>query len=302
MRALLVHNPSAGIKTDFRAVDAAADELRKVGWEVEARPTTSSGEATIFAREAAKSGCEAAFAVGGDGTVNEVLNGVIGSKTSLGVLPYGTANVWAKEMGLPLNEMTAAARLQAKAPSIRIDAGRVEGESIGSRAFLLWCGVGFDAHITAEIEPQRALKRRLGALIFGVVGVQAAFTFRGRRAQIDVDGEMHRTRLLLALASNTQLYGGVVRISPEAKLDDGLLNLAIFHGTGAWMTAWHLVRVFLGWHLKSIDVDHLRAREILIRAPKLPVHVDAEPIGFTPVRISVIPHAVRILLPATANR
>jgi diacylglycerol kinase (ATP) len=166
MKALLIHNPSAGTSTDYGAVGAAVDVLRAEGWGVEGKETIAGGDATKFARQAAEAAYHSVFAVGGDGTVNEVVNGILGSTTSLGVLPYGTANVWAKEMGLPLNDMAAAARLQANAPAVFIDAGQVQGDDFGPRAFLLWCGVGFDASITAEIEPQRALKRRFGALMF----------------------------------------------------------------------------------------------------------------------------------------
>jgi diacylglycerol kinase (ATP) len=290
------------MRTDYSALQSALVVMREAGWEVEARETQAGGDAINLARQAAQSDYGAVFAVGGDGTLNEVMNGVLGSDTALGVLPYGTANVWAKEMGLPLNDMAAAARVQVYAPAVPVDVGQVRGESFGPRAFLLWCGVGFDAHITAEIEPQRALKRRLGALMFWLVGIRAAFTFRGRRAQVNVDGNKRRFRILLALASNTQLYGGLVRVSPEAKVDDGLLDLAVFRGTGVRRTSWHLLRVFLGWHLRVPDVEHHRAREITIRGPRLPVHVDAEPIGTTPVQISIHPQAVRVLVPPTANR
>lgn len=302
MNALLVHNPSAGTRSDLEAVESSLDVMRAAGWEARSQQTLCAGDATRIARAAAHSAYDVVFALGGDGTVNEVLNGVLDSNAALGVLPFGTANVWAKELGLPLNDIAAAARLQINAPSVAIDVGQVQGDDFGPRAFLLWCGVGFDAHITAEIEPQRAMKRRLGALVFWLFGVRAAFKFRGQRARIQIDGRKRRTRLLLALISNTQLYGGLVRISPQAKLDDGLLDLAIFRGTGTLQTAWHLVRVFLGWHLHAVDVEHYRSREITIRAPRLPVHVDAEPIGITPVQISLRDKAVRVLVPSTANR
>ncbi len=302
MKALLIHNPSAGMRTDYRALEAARAVIRQAGWQVDVQETEAGGDATKLAREAAESDLNAVFAVGGDGTLNEVLNGVLGSRTALGVLPYGTANVWAKEMGLPLNDMAAAARLQIEAPVVCIDVGQAQSELFGPRAFLLWCGVGFDAFVTAEIEPQRALKRRLGALMFWLFGIRAAFKFRGRRTQISVDGKRGNTRILLALASNAQLYGGLVRISPAAQVDDGLLDLAIFRGAGVWRTAWHLMRVFLGWHMHAPDVEHRRGREFTIRGPKLPVHVDAEPLGTTPVQISICPRAVRVLIPPTANR
>jgi YegS/Rv2252/BmrU family lipid kinase len=302
MKALVIHNPSAGMRTDYHALHAALDVFRAAGWQVEACETQAGGDATKFARDAAQGHNDAVFAVGGDGTLNEVLNGILDSNTALGVLPYGTANVWAKEMGLPLGDMAAAAQLQIGGEPVRIDVGEAVGESFGPRAFVLSCGIGFDAYITAEVEPQRALKRRLGAAMFWMVGTWAAFTYRGRHAQVEVDGKKRRVRLLLALASNAQLYGGVVRIAPDARVDDGLLDLAVFRGTGVWRTAWHLIRVFLGWHLRAPDVDHYRAREIAIRGPKLPVHVDAEPVGVTPVRISVRPKALRVLVPPSANR
>ncbi len=305
MRALAIHNPSAGTRTDYAALEAALNVFRDAGWQVEAQETQASGDATKFARQAAQANYEAVFAVGGDGTINEVLNGILNTNTALGVLPYGTANVWAKEMGLPLNDMASAARLQVQAVPVCIDVGEVRGieknTDLGPRAFVLSCGIGFDAYITAEVEPQRALKRRLGAAMFWLVGVRAAFTYRGRRALLTIDGKKRSRRILLALVSNAQLYGGIVRIAPNATVDDGLLDLTVFRGTGTLRTAWHLLRVFLGWHLRAPDVEIYRAREITIRGPKLPVHVDAEPVGTTPVRIGIRPKSLRVLVPPTAN-
>jgi diacylglycerol kinase-like protein len=218
MRALLIHNPSAGMRTDYNALQSALVVMREAGWEVEARETHAGGDATNLARQAAQSDYGAVFAVGGDGTLNEVMNGVLGSDTALGVLPYGTANVWAKEMGLPLNDMAAAARVQVYAPAVPVDVGQVRGESFGPRAFLLWCGVGFDAHITAEIEPQRALKRRLGALMFWLVGIRAAFTFRGRRAQVNVDGNKRRFTFCSPSPATHNCTAGWYAFPPRRKL------------------------------------------------------------------------------------
>ncbi|MGB8645691.1 MAG: diacylglycerol kinase family protein [Anaerolineae bacterium] len=302
VRARLIYNPSAGMHNNEATLRTAVDVLTGAGWEAEVRETRAGGDGQRLAREAAAQGYDVAFALGGDGTVNDVLNGLVDTQTALGVLPYGTVNVWAKEMGLPLGDMAAAARLHLQARVRRIDVGLVEGNSFGTRAFGMWCGVGFDAAIAAEIEPQRAARRRLGALIWWLAGIRTAFTFRGRMARIRVDGQNHRMRVLLGLASNVQLYGGLVRISPQAQVDDGLLDLALFRGTGAWPTAWHLIRVFLGWHIHAPDVEHYRAREIVITSNKLPVHVDAEPVGHTPVRITIRPQALNVLVPPTANQ
>jgi diacylglycerol kinase (ATP) len=301
MRAIVIHNPAAGMRTDYAALDQALDALRGWGWRVELAETRSSGQATQFAQQAARDNYDAALAVGGDGTLNEVLNGLLDSETALGVLPYGTANVWAKEMGLPLN-LVGAAQHYRDASTRCIDVGAARGVGFGPRAFVLWCSAGFDAQITSDIEQQRALKRRMGAFLFWLVGARTAFTFRGKRALITVDGTSRRRRVLMAVASNAQLYGGLVRLSPDARVDDGQLDLATFLGTGALTTAWHLVRVFLRLHLRAPDVIHQRGKNITIRARGLPVQVDGEPVGTTPVEISIRPRALRVLVPPRANR
>jgi YegS/Rv2252/BmrU family lipid kinase len=288
--------------TDRAALESALNVWRGAGWCVQLVETDAGGDATRIAEQAARTNCDAVFAVGGDGTVNEVLNGLLDSNAALGVLPYGTANVWAKEMGLPLNDLAGAARLQLDAQPTVIDVGEARGEKFGPRAFVLWCSIGFDAQITHEIEPQRALKRRLGASMFWLVGLRAAFTFRGQRAKITIDGKTRRRRVLMAVASNAQLYGGLVRLSPDARVDDGDLNLAVFLGTGALTTGWHLVRVFLGLHRRAPDVEHHTARSISVRGPRLPVQLDGEPMGTTPVEITIRPDALRVLVPPHANR
>lgn len=279
----------------------AANELEQHGWAVEMVETTQTGHGIRLAREAVASGFQAVIAVGGDGTVNEVANGIVGSPAALGVLPLGTANVWAKEMGLPLGDMVSAARLLADADVRLIDVGQVRGPTIAPRIFVLWSGVGLDALITQDIEPQREMKRRFGALYFWLVGIRDAWTFRGKRAALQIGDKRTRKRIILALAANAQLYGGIVKIAPDARLDDGSLDLVVFKGTGFGATALHLVRVFLGMHLRDPRVEDYRLACVNIEGKDLPVHVDGEPIGFAPVEIRVRPAALRILVPRTAN-
>lgn len=299
MRAAVIYNPQASQSTALP--DAAIAVFREEGWSVEALQTAKTGDAIRLARAAATGGAEAVFAAGGDGTVNEVANGLFGTETALGVLPVGMANVWAREMGLPLGSLAQAARDQATASARWIDVGEVSGPEIVPRIFLLWSGIGFDAHITAEVERQPQQKRRLGPLWFGAVGLRAAFGFRGRPVVLRIDGKPVRGRFILLLASNAQLYGGVVRIAPAAALDDGQLDLMGFRGTGTLRTAWHVLRVLFGRHLNAPDVAYWQAQEIEIHAKRMPVHVDAEPVGRAPVRIRVCPRSLRVLVPANAN-
>ncbi|HEX7587013.1 MAG TPA: diacylglycerol kinase family protein [Anaerolineae bacterium] len=302
MNARLVYNPSAGTRNEHAEIEQAIAVLREHGWIVDIAETRNPGDATRLARVAAEQKLDALIAVGGDGTVNEVANGLVDSMTALGVLPSGTANVWAKEMGLPLGDMVTAAQRLAEAEVRAIDVGEVCGSTLQPRVFVLWSGVGLDAAITHNVEPQREMKRRLGALAFWLVGIHTAWSYRGKRATITVGGKRFRRHVTLALAANAQLYAGIVRIAPKARLDDGLLEFAIFRGTGFWLTGWHLLGVFLGVHVRDPMVEFYSVPTISLDGKNLPVHVDAEPCGFSPVDIRVRPLALRVLVPKTANK
>lgn len=301
MHARLVHNPSAGQQNAGPQIDDAIDVLREHGWTVDLVETARPDDARALARAAATEKLDAVIAVGGDGTLNEVANGVVGSSTAVGVLPLGTANVWAKEMGLPLGNLPLAARLLAESDVRTVDVGQVSGPTILPRIFIIACGVGLDAAITQEVEPQRKLKRQYGAIFYWLVGVRQAWSYRGKPIVLTVGEERLRRRVLLALAANTQLYGGIVRIAPYAKVDDGLLNLVVFKGTGVWTTMWHLIRVFFGWHLRDPQVEVYQFTCVSLNGRNVPVHVDAEPVGVTPVEICIRPRSLRVLVPKTAN-
>jgi diacylglycerol kinase (ATP) len=146
------------------------------------------------------------------------------------------------------------------------------------------------------------MKRRFGALLFWWVGVGDAWSYRGKRATLVAGEKRIRRRVILALAANVQLYGGIVRIAPNARIDDGLLDLIVLKGTDFWATAWHLVRVFAGAHVRDPQVEIYSVPSINVIGKNLPVHVDGEPIGFAPIEIRVRPLALRVLVPKTANR
>lgn len=306
MRAVIIHNPSTGVNQHALPLDAAIEQLRALGWTIERRETQRAGDATRLARAAANENFDAAFAVGGDGTLNETLNGLLGSQTALGTLPLGTANVWAREMGLPLHDMPRAAALQAHAPTRWVDVGIAQsGEgaaTLAPRAFLLCSGAGFDAAIVREVETQRAAKRRWGKLFFLFVGFRQALRYRGRRVIVTVDGQTYKRRVIQTLVSNAQLYGALTRIPPDARVDDGLLDVTLLHGDNALHTAWHFARLGVGLYNQQPDIEHLRGRAIEIRGDKLSAHVDAEPFGSTPLKIKVQPRAARVLAPETATR
>ena len=159
---------------------------------------------------------------GGDGTVCEAVNGLVGSRVALGVLPTGTGNVWAKELGLPVftllnpNRLLVAAHLSTEAKTRAIDVGRAN-----DRYFLLFAGLGLDAQVAHDMEPRERATKQSGLLPYLVASVLVAVEFYGVRTTVVVDGKVIKGRSLFILVSNAQLYGGVLRITPEAQLDDG---------------------------------------------------------------------------------
>ena len=295
-RVLILFNPTAGqAKSLISALESAADRWREQGWQVDLRPTRSAGDATNLAREAAAQGYAVVVAAGGDGTVNEVVNGLVGTQTALAVLPIGTVNIWAREMGLPMDlQRSAIAFLQARLE--HIDLGQV-----GERYFLLMAGVGFDAAVTAKIRSSE--KKRFGAIAYVMQALQLAQEFKGIRADIHIDGKQIRGRILMVVIGNSQLYGGVVKLTAHAILNDGLLDVCVIKGGNMWMAPLRLLSIFLRHYDRDPQVNYYRARQVQILGRKvLPVQVDGDYLGMTPMNFQVAPKSLWVLVPPNADR
>lgn len=288
----MVFNPAAGqTVSPEQELQVAADVWRGQGWQVDVTPTAGPGDATRLAREAAAQQYDVVAAAGGDGTINEVVNGLVGTKTALAPMPLGTVNVWARELGLPLQPRTAAEALlrwQVRA----IDLGRA-----GGRFFLLMAGVGFDAAVTAGVRPE--VKRRLGALAYVVTGFDHVLRVRGTRTRLTLDGKRRvGGRVLMVVVGNSQLYGGVVKITHRATIDDGLLDVCVIKGNGMRSVFSNLVAIVMRRYSGNPEIEYYRARRVVMSArPPLPVQVDGDTIGQTPMTIEVVPGALRALMP-----
>ncbi len=291
MRTMLVYNPTAGQAEALESEIAAAIAVwRAHGWQVDRQPTTCSGDGRRLARLAAESGYDLVIAAGGDGTINEVVNGLVGTATALAPLPLGTMNVWARELGLPLQPRAAAAALLDWNPR-RIDLGKA-----GDRYFLLMAGIGFDAAITAAVGA--AEKRRLGALAYVLRGFEIALRIRGARTRLVLDGRTVKGRVLMVLVGNSQLYGGLVKITHRASIDDGLLDVCVIYGDNVLSALRHTLAILRRRYSHDPQIAYYRARTIQISArPRLPVQVDGDPIGQTPMTFEVVPGALSALLP-----
>jgi YegS/Rv2252/BmrU family lipid kinase len=248
------------------------------------------------------------FAAGGDGTLSQVAGGIIGTNTALAVLPSGTGNVMGRQLGLPVPGglwpqtfvHNAHTLLQGQIRLIDVSQVRVSGGGPATYS-LCWVGVGFDAQVnlTVHEEPQR--KQRLGMLAFVVAAIITLRDYVGTAAHLYVDEHPVNRRIVMAVANNIQLYGGWFKMAPCALLDDGLLDLYVFRGRGPARTALHGLRLLFSQHLQDPEVAMYRASCVRVRTRRpMPVHVDGEPAGYTPVTIAVIPRALRMLIPPTA--
>lgn len=305
MKARLIVNPVAGPLAFRGLIRKAVRYLSEQGCVVSQVETKRQGDAIYLAQQAADEGYDVAIAVGGDGTVNEVCNGLAGTDTALGVLPAGTGNVYAADMGIPIwqplnpDAVNKAAELILTGQRRRIDLGRLRLSDGSSRYFLMWCGIGLDAAIS-QARPSSD-KHRLGFVEWIVAGLITTFDFMGTPATIVTDTGTINERVILAVASNGQLYGRIWRMAPEAKMDDGLLDVGIMSGHGWPSTVKHLAGLTFRQHIKdpNFHLYHTTRLSLSAREP-LPVHVDAETVGTTPVEIDLVPLALKVIVPHNA--
>lgn len=302
MKAYLIYNPAAGPwHASQRRLDEALAAFAGRGWGVTLCTAQGPEDVTAWARAAYEAGCDAAIVAGGDGSLRQAADALAGTPVALGVLPCGTANVWAQELGLPLPRLgggwlAEAARLLTESGIRAIDLGRANG-----RHFLLWAGVGLDAYVAARVNPSW-LKRAFGVPGYALAALITALCFRGIQARLKLKQATVAGQMLLVVVSNVQLYaGGVIRLDERARLDDGLLEAWAFQGHALRHALAHLWHVWTGRHWGAPGIWHGRIQRMVIEAdPPALVHLDGEPLLRTPVEIEVVPGGLRALVPPRA--
>jgi YegS/Rv2252/BmrU family lipid kinase len=291
--ALLIYNPVAGRNPSRLLTERAAAVLQEYGWHI-----------TRLAQQAADEGKDALFVVGGDGTINRAVRGLVGTSTALGVLPAGTANVWAQELRLPGLSWTRIMALEESARRyMHTEVRAIDIGLCNAEPFLLWAGVGLDGFIVHRIEPRSPLEKRFATVYYLASAMVNASQWRGMNLEVMTDGERIRGHFLLAVVSNVRLYaGGFAELSPHALMDDGLMDLWLFEGDNLeniLQIAWDL---WSGRHLNSERVMRIPFQAITMESDsRLYMQVDGEPgEAEDAVNIQVLPRALRILVPAQA--
>jgi YegS/Rv2252/BmrU family lipid kinase len=300
-QAVIIYNPSAGRFSVTPFIQSAVNELKSAGWQVEPAETRSSEHVIELARQAASEKKDAVFAVGGDGTIGNVVNGLVGSETALGVLPSGTTNVWGIELGLQPFAWTRPwilrrnASILAKASYQMVDVG-----VCNQVYFMMWAGIGLDALTIQSLEPRIRLDKFFAMPEYTVKTIWHAAQWSGLRLRLWADEQEVEGHFILAVATNIRHYmGGLSNLSPDAYIDDGLLDLWLFSGSNLGDALRHAYDLWRGSHVTSDAAQRITFRNLRVEADSpYWIQTDGEARGSTArAEISVRMRALKLLMP-----
>jgi diacylglycerol kinase (ATP) len=286
---LVIFNPTAGGRRR-RRLDAALAALEHRGWDCEILETRARGDAESLARTASgEAKASRLLIAGGDGTINEAVNGALaaGAKLPLGIIPLGTANVLAAELGMM--DMGEAVDAASGGVMRTIWPGRAN-----DRNFVLMAGAGFDAHVVANVDG--ALKKKIGKLAYVVTMIRLAFRFPFPLYRVRIDGVWHEAGSVVVAKGH--YYGGRFVLAPQARLDKPEFQVCLFTKRGRWNLIRYALALPLGLLPKLKDIKLIAAREVLIEGPEGdPVQGDGDVIAHLPVTIRLADRPLTVVAP-----
>lgn len=298
--AALIYNPVAGGSPARRERQAreAARELQAAGVAARLLPTSAPGTAGELARGAVREGTELVLVCGGDGTLNEVINGLAPGKVPLAVLPGGTANVFARELGINLNPVRAARQLSRWTPR-RVALGRAawsNGGGAQQRFFLSLAGVGFDAYIIHNLS--RSFANALGVVAYGCEGLRQVFRYSF--PEFSCRFEEREFRGTFAVLHRTERYAAWLRIAPGASVFGDRFTLCLFKSRRRARYFLYAAAVVTSTHTRLRDVETMQTRRIEFAGDSgAPVYfeLDGEWVGRLPATFEIVPNALTVLVP-----
>jgi YegS/Rv2252/BmrU family lipid kinase len=290
--ALLV-NPSSGGGRSLAALPAVEAELQRLGLPFHTEHTRSLDHGRALAVAAADAG-DLVVTLSGDGLIGAVAGALRGRQDAvMGVLPGGRGNDFARVCGIPLDPVEACGVLAAGQPRT-LDVGEVVADP--PRTFVGIASVGFDSDVNRIANEAPA---RLGALVYTYAALRSLVSWRPARFEVAVGHERRSFTGWTVGAANSGAYGGGMLLAPDARLDDGELDVVVITAVSKLQFMRCLPRVFKGTHVRLPSVEVLRGAEVTVRADRpFTVYADGDPIGELPVTIRAVPGAIRVLLPA----
>jgi diacylglycerol kinase (ATP) len=289
---ILISNPAARGASSKKFSSASAFLLEK-GFDSEILLTEKSGDATRLAEEALRKRPFAIIAAGGDGTINEVINGMAGSDVPFAILPLGTTNVLAKELGIPEDIMGALDRAVSHKPRT-VSLGRIElnpgTDSAYSRYFCLMAGIGFDGEAVHDINTE--VKKRSGKAAYIFSGIKNLLRYSPNQLFYNIDGKEYTG--FSSITGKAGKYGGNFRITPDAALPDPFLYTCIFQGNKRRDLLRYVFKIMSGGLLDEKDIVYLKSASIEVLGTAH-IQIDGDYLGLTPAKITVAKDALRII-------
>lgn len=291
LRAMIIFNPTAGRRR--RKLDNFVGALNALNIQTEINETSGPGDATNIARSANKAEWDVVIAAGGDGTINEIVNGLDVHSPALAILPLGTANVLALELGLPSSPQALAALIESGSSA------DVYLPTANGRSFVLMAGIGFDAHVVDNMQP--AFKRRFGKLAYVLLTFAGLRQYSRTRYSVVIDGKPYTAAT--AIAANGHYYGGRFICASQATLFQPSLHVCLFQCNGPWNAMRYAAGLVTGRLASFPDVQIVPAKRIDVQGPAgEPVQGDGDIVARLPVEILAAHQAIRIICPLQAGR
>jgi diacylglycerol kinase (ATP) len=294
-KVTLISNPKTGRygSRRLRPIQEAASQLESLGVTVDLKLTAGPGDAAQIAARAARNGSADVIVAGGDGTINEAIQGLAGTNARLGILPRGTANVLARELGLPLDDERAVA-VAAQGKSRQIYLGLAINETTDEkRHFVLMAGLGLDASVVRRVQP--SLKKRIGKGAFWISGLSHLADWNPIPFTLEIDGKKYTSTF--AAIGKAARYGGDLAITPGARLDQREFEICIIE-TMSRVRYLHLLSYALrnGMPRDKPEVRFVNANSVKAYGDAA-VQIDGELLGELPMRFEIAPHSLEVIVP-----
>lgn len=291
-RARLIYNPTAGKEAVKKELPLILETLENAGYETSAHATTGEGDATREAKLSVEREFDLVVAAGGDGTINEVINGLAEQeyRPKLGIIPAGTTNDFARALHIP-RDIKKALDIIVKNETMKLDIGKVNG-----KYFINIAGGGRLTELTYDVPIK--LKTMLGQLAYYIKGIEMLPSLKPERTKIEYDGEVFDDDIMLFLISNSNSVGGFEKLAPDAKLDDGYFDLLILKKVNLAEFIHVATLALRGDHLKNENVIYAKARNIKVTpAEKMLLNIDGEYGGELPGEFTNLKQHIEFVVP-----
>jgi diacylglycerol kinase (ATP) len=300
---LLIYNPAAGRISVRPFIGSVIRALNDHGWRVEVAESLNGRHTTQLARMAAHENFRAVFAIGGDGTAGQAAAGLINSTTALAILPAGTTNVWARELGITafvwphIRALAQNTRMLVESSPCAVDVGMCNGQP-----FLMWAGIGLDAMTVQKLTPRKRFEKYLSITEYAATTIWNATIWHGMNLVVTADEKKVAGHYLLAVANNIRHYA-TAKISPSAFLDDGLMDLWLFSGSTLADAFRVMFDILSGQHGTSEQARCIPFRKAFIESgTPFSLQMDGEPmLGTQQAALEVLQGCLQVFIPPQAR-